>query len=391
MKPCIYFDNAATTYPKPNCVRKAVIDAMEHAGGNPGRSGHVLSRAAEEEVYAARCAVADFFGASPECVVFTYNATYALNLAICAFARPKTHILTSDLEHNSVLRPLYALRRKGMCEFSVFSAYRAGETPFAQAERIKQELQDALRPNTKAVVVTHASNLCSVTLPLQVIGDFCHAHRLHLIVDVSQSAGKLQIDMEKWHIDALCLPAHKGLYGIAGCGCVLFSRRASESAANLTPLIYGGSGVYSQEEAMPDFLPERMEGGTLCVPSIAALSAGIGFVRARMDEIVCRENALFAHAAEHLSAMPHLRLYAPQWQGSTLLFSCERYGANEIAAYLDQCGICVRAGYHCAPIAHAALGTPQDGAVRVSFGAFNTISQLDSFLFAMQDLVRCQK
>ncbi len=391
MKSCIYFDNAATTYPKPNCVTKAVLRAINDAGGNPGRSGHALSRAAEEQVYAARCAVADLFGSSPERVVFTYNATYALNLAIRAFARPKTHILTSDLEHNSVLRPLYALRREGMCEFSVFSAYRAGETPLAQAQRIQTELQNALRPNTTTVVVTHASNLCSVVLPLQVIGDFCQTHRLNFIVDASQSAGKIPIDMEKLHIDALCMPAHKGLYGIAGCGCVLFSRRASDACTNLTPLIYGGSGVYSQEETMPDFLPERMEGGTLSVPAIAALCAGIGFVRDRMEEIACREDALFAHAVGHLAAMPHLRLYAPKWQGSTLLFSCESYGANEVADYLDRCGICVRAGYHCAPMAHAALGTPQDGAVRVSFGAFNTIAQVDSFLFAMQDFVRCQK
>ncbi len=392
MKRLLYFDNAATTYPKPQRVYDAVMCAMQSAGGNPGRSSHALAREAEAVVYGARCDVADFFGSSsPERVVFTYNATYALNLAIRALAKPQTHILISNLEHNSLFRPIAALKREGVCDYSVLPVYEADCPPSLQTKRILSRLRSALRKNTAMIAVTHASNICSVSLPLTAIGDFCHRHGLLFVVDASQSAGILPIDVEKMHIDALCFPAHKSLYGIAGCGGILFSERVANAIVSYTPLIYGGSGVYSKEETMPDFLPERFEGGTLCVPTLAALSQGVRFVKEQKEELCDRERTLFCHCRDHLCALPHLRVFAPQYCGSTLLFDSDCHSANELGSYLDDCGICVRAGLHCAPLAHQALGTKEEGAVRVSFGAFNTLSQVDSLLFALQHLVKSKQ
>ncbi len=387
MKQLLYFDNAATTYPKPNSVMDAVLRAMQEAGGNPGRSAHALARKAEETVFAARCDVADFFGSdAPERVVFTYNATYALNLAIRALATKGAHILTTNLEHNSVLRPIAALKREGVCDYTAVSVYEKDSSPKTDVARILNRMKSAQKKNTAMVVCTHASNICSFSLPLTAIGDFCHRNGLLFVVDASQSAGILPIDAERMHIDALCFPAHKSLYGISGCGGILFSKRIAQNITSYAPLIYGGSGVYSKEEGMPEFLPERFEGGSLCVPALAALSQGIRFVKVQGKELLAKEQALFRFCCEHLCAMPHLRVFAPQYCGSTLLFDSDRYRANEIGRYLDDCGICVRAGLHCAPLAHQALGSQEDGAVRISFGAFNSFSQLDSLLFALQSL-----
>jgi selenocysteine lyase/cysteine desulfurase len=388
MKGAIYLDNAATTYPKPRSVIRRTLYAIEAAGGNPGRSGHTLSRCAEEAVYATRCAIADFFHSdAPERVVFTYNATYALNLAIRALAQARTHILISDLEHNAVLRPVAALKREGLCDYDIVHAY-ASPDKSARDAALLCDMEKKLRPTTRMVVMTHASNLCSVSLPLAEIGAFCRRHNLYLVVDASQSAGHLDIDIEKMHIDALCFPAHKGLYGITGCGGVLFSRRLAERTASLSPLLFGGSGVYSKEETMPDFLPEHFEAGTLSVPAIAALGAGVAFVKGRKEEIASRESALFQKAAEGLSQLPSFRVIAPNDRGAVLLFDSARFSPSVIGAHLDECGICVRAGLHCAPLAHKTLSCGEDGAVRVSFGAFNSPSDIDLFLCAMQDLAR---
>ncbi len=387
MKGVIYLDNAATTYPKPRSVLRRILYAIETAGGNPGRSGHALSRYAEETVYSVRCAVAQFFHSdAPERVVFTYNATYALNLAIRALAKRHTHILISNLEHNAVLRPICALQREGLCDYDTVCAYASDDKAKRDAALLC-DMEKKLRPTTRMVVITHASNLCSVSLPLTEIGAFCQRHNLYLVVDASQSAGHLDIDMEKMHIDALCFPAHKGLYGIMGCGGVLFSRRLAECTSSLPPLLFGGSGVYSKEETMPDLLPEHFEAGTLSVPAIASLGAGIAFVQKNEAEIASRASVLFQKTAEGLCDLPSFRVIAPKDRGSVLLFDSNRFSPGVISSHLDEHGICVRAGLHCAPLAHKTLGS-EEGAVRVSFGAFNVPSDVDCFLCAMQELAK---
>ncbi len=380
----LYLDNAATTYPKPPAVYSAVARALREGGGNPGRSGHRLCRAAEKIVYGTRVAVASLFGDSaPEHVVFTHNATYAINIALTACMKSGSHIILSNLEHNAVLRPVVALAQRGGCAYSTFSV--PIERSAHWEDEVLASLQGCLQRNTRAVIVTHASNLCGITLPLQKIGAFCQENRLFFLVDASQSAGSIEIDAPKLHIDALCFPAHKGLYGIAGCGGILFSDRLCKQAAELPTLIEGGSGVHSLERTMPSFLPERFEAGTLPTPAIAALGAGIRFVREiGAGELGRREAELAIALKERLLTLPDCTVYAKEHHTGTVLFSCRGLSPQSLAAYLDDAGICVREGLHCAPMAHAALGTGKDGAIRVSFGAFNRPYDVDRFFTVLQ-------
>lgn len=368
----IYFDNAATTYPKPHTVPDAVVRCMVTCGGNPGRSGHRLSMLAGEQVYACREAVGGHFGASPEQVVFAANATQALNMAIKGLARRGGHILISDLEHNAVYRTVAALGSEGVS----FGIFPTGEGDF---ETIRAGLIRRIRPNTSLIVCTHASNLCSTRLPIAQIGRFLAERGIRFVVDASQSAGSADLKMDDIFADALCAPGHKGLYGPQGCGFAVFSKRyLGEGGRMLRTLIQGGSGVDSAAVRMPDFLPERMEAGTIPAPLLAGLTAGIRAVeRVGIETIRAHEIALFERMRERLSERKRIRMYRPNHAGSVLLFSVDGMGSEEVAALLDDEGICVRAGLHCAPLAHRTLCTPKDGAVRVSFSMYNTEEEVD--------------
>ncbi len=385
---CVYLDNAATTYPKPPATREALVRAMEQAGGNPGRSGHSLCRAAEQVVYDGRCAVASLFGSdAPERVVFTHNATYALNLAIRAVARSGDHLLLSPLEHNAVLRPVNALVREGACTYTSFPCPDLALPRTMWEQSVLSALAQAVQPNTKAVIVTHTSNICGVTFPLQAIGDFCQSKGILFLVDASQSAGILPIDATKMHIDALCFPAHKGLYGISGCGAILFSQRLWERSRELYPLISGGSGVHSLDTTMPEWLPERLEAGTLPTACIAALGAGISFVQSiGVSTIGEREARLGRWCKERIACLPHYTVFAPNHDSGVVSFRCDLCSCTELASYLDGCGICVRGGLHCAPMAHLAIGSGKEGTVRVSFGAFNQVSDIEVLLRALRNV-----
>ncbi len=375
----LYLDNAATTYPKPEAVPEAVRRTLLFAGGNPGRSGHRPALAAQRTVYDCRCALAEFFKTdAPERVVFTYNTTYALNLAIKSMVRQGDHLLISDLEHNSVYRPIQKLATEGKCTYDIFSAYTPGLSPRQQKHSTLSDIAAKITPATRGIVCTHASNLCGVVLPIAEIGALCRKHHLYFIVDAAQSAGIHPIDPERWGIDALCLPGHKGLYGIMGCGAVLFSARMAERSETLATLTEGGSGVYSLESEMPPLLPERMEAGTPAVPAIAALGQGIRFLQAQgIGEIAAREFLLGEKLKERLLSLPEYRIYAPEWGGGVLCFAPLHGEVNVLCEALDRVGICVRGGFHCAPLAHKALQTGENGAVRVSFGAFNRTKDVD--------------
>lgn len=382
----LYLDNAATSYPKPPAVLSAVQYAMREGGGNPGRSGHRLARAAGQLVYDTRVAIASLFGDdAPEHVVFTHNATYAINLALKACLRAGDHVILSNLEHNAVLRPIVAMTQTGLCSYSTFSVPTDTPPDEAWEAAVLRSLAACVRPNTRAVVVTHTSNLCGITLPLQKIGDFCHAHRLLFFVDASQSAGCIEIDAPRMHVDALCFPAHKGLYGIGGCGAILFSRRLFEKSDTLQTRIEGGSGVHSRERTMPSFLPERLEAGTLPVIPIAALGAGIRFVsEVGVAQIGAHEASLAKDLKERLATLPSCTVYAPAHHTGVVLFNCEGITPQSLGAYLDEAEVCVREGLHCAPLAHEALGTGENGAVRVSFGAYNRPQDVDRFFSALK-------
>lgn len=379
----IYLDNAATTFPKPHKVYREVQNCITRYCGNPGRGSHALSRASAQVIYRCREALAEFFHSeAPENVVFTLNTTYALNLAIKGLVRYGDHVLISDMEHNSVLRPLHTLAARGDITYSVFPTLTMEEhrTP----EDICREIEACITEKTRLLVCAHASNICSSALPLAEIGDVCHRHGMLFVVDGAQSAGILPIDMQRMHIDALCLPGHKGLYGIQGTGILLFGNCLP------SPLIEGGNGVQSLEPTMPDFSPERYESGTLPTPAIAGLYEGVRFVADKTtDAIRAHEEALFLRLRENLGNLPGITLHAAHHVGSTLLFSMDKMPSEKLARLLDEeYGICTRAGFHCSALGHKTLGTPADGAVRISFGCFNHMSDVEALTLALSELSR---
>ncbi len=348
---------------------------MKNYAGNPGRSSHAMSVMASEKIYECRERIARLFHSRhPENVVFTYNATYALNMALQSLLpRNPGHIIISDTEHNSVIRPVNALTAKGW-RYSVISSYGTDE-------QILDSIRKSIRRDTVMAVLSHRSNVCGITLPIEKIGALLAQKDITYIVDASQSAGSVDIDIEKAGIDALCAPGHKGLYGAQGCGFILFSEKYESTDRSLfpRPFIYGGNGINSLDRSMPPFLPERLEGGTLSTPAIAGLCEGIKFVTGLgVENIGLHEKKLKRHLTEALSAMRKVTLYATdKSDGGTVLFNVDGVSSQTVASELDSLGICVRSGFHCSPLAHKMLKTGEDGAVRVSFGIFNTESEAD--------------
>lgn len=365
---------AATSYPKPPAVFSALCRALTEAGGNPGRSGHRLSLAAAEEIYACRLALASLFDApNAEGVIFTQNATAALNLAIACATEKGGHVLISDMEHNAVFRPVYRLWEEGKINYSV---YPTGEDPVAA-------VRAGLRRDTILVIANHASNICGRVLPIGEIGALCREKGVCFLVDASQSAGHIPLSVREMKIDILCAPAHKGLYGIQGAGFALFAEEKP-----YPPFLSGGSGSFSRSPHMPKEYPEHFEAGTLPTPAIFALKAGAEEVAQRgVANIYAHTLALSALLRTELEKMPGVRLLLPREAGSGILsFLAEDFAPEEMAAELDRAAVCVRAGLHCAPLAHRALGTEKSGTVRVSFGMTNTEEECLAFcrrLFAI--------
>ena len=381
MRP-IYFDNAATTFPKPECVCRAVSKAVRYLCANPGRSSHRLSVAAAEKVYGCRCKLAATFGGAEERAVFTLSATYAINLAVKSILRRGDHVLISDIEHNATLRPIAELAQRSLITYDV---YKTCPSPSETAKNVAA----LIKPNTRLVCACHHSNICNITLPLREIGSICKRHGAYFLVDASQSAGSHKIDLEADLIDVVCLPAHKGLYGIPGCGAVIFGSRLDP--AELSTVIEGGNGVGSSSVLMPSFLPERLEAGTLPLPAIIGLSAGLDFVSAVGQSTLLRhEKQLYTLLSNELSDVRGITVHTKN-SGSILLLSADGILSEDLARELDGYGICVRAGLHCAPLAHQKLNTPNDGAVRVSFGAFNTEREVKQLVYACQRIVKTHR
>lgn len=379
----IYLDNAATSFPKPRTVCDEVHKCLRLYCGNPGRGAHALSMAASRQVFACREAAARLLGvASPENVVFTLNTTHALNTAIKGLLRPGDHVIISDLEHNSVWRPIFAMAERGEVEYDIFRSY-TGDARRSEV-RICASIARLLRPNTRMVVCLHASNICSAVLPIERIAAFCHRHRLLLVVDAAQSAGHLPLDTTQMGIDVLCAPGHKGLLGPPGCGILALRD-------GLTPgtLLEGGNGINSLEGRMSEAPPERYEAGTLPLPAIAGLLRGLQAVEQHgVAAIHAHETALYRALLERLSSLPSVKLYAPEHVGSVLLFNIGDLPSDQVARHLDSRGICVRSGFHCAPLAHKTLCTPEHGAVRVSLGLYNTLADIDALYSAARDIIK---
>ncbi|PKN13441.1 MAG: cysteine desulfurase [Deltaproteobacteria bacterium HGW-Deltaproteobacteria-4] len=373
----IYLDNAATSFPKPEAVYCRIDEALRQAGGNPGRGGHQLSLDASRIVFTAREAVANFFGISDSSrIAFTSNATEAINLALFGFLQPGDRVVTTNMEHNAVARPLRALQERGV-EVVKVAADRYG---FVSAEDFCRAC--AVAP-TALAVLGHISNVTGTIQDLVTIGPWCRNHGVTLLVDAAQSAGLLPIDVETLGIDLLAAPGHKGLYGPVGSG-FLYVRPGLE----LVPLLYGGTGANSHSDLMPEVMPERLESGTPNTPGLAGLTAGIawleevGLAAIREHEIKCMSRLLAG-----LAALPDLVLYGPgdaAQCGGVLSFNIKGLDPSTVAFRLDQeFSICVRAGLHCAPDAHRAIGTYPVGTVRVSPGMMNSPEEIEEFIAAV--------
>ncbi len=368
----IYFDNAATTFPKPQSVLDAAYDCTKNYCGNAGRGSHALAMRSAEIIYSAREAVASLFSASAENVIFTLNTTQSLNLAIKGIMARGGHMLISDMEHNSVLRPIARMQNERRLSYDIFPTHRNG-IPMLTDE-ILSGIIKRLRPNTRMICAIHTSNICSYTLPVSEIGRLCRRHGLIFAVDAAQAAGHSDISLDKDSIDILCMPSHKGLYAPQGVGITVV-----REGLVLDTLIEGGNGVNSLELSMGKTSPERYEGGTLCTPAIAGLCAGIDFVKnIGINTVRAVECDLWRRAYSALSDIKGIELYGNESEGSTLLFNLKDIPSDELGEHLSKNGFCLRTGYHCSPLAHKALQTPTDGAVRLSFSVFNTESEVDA-------------
>lgn len=377
----IYFDNAATSFPKPEAVCEEVNKCMRLYCGNPGRGAHAVSLAASQKVFECREAVSALFGCpETENLIFTLNTTSALNMAIKGMVRRGDHIIISDLEHNSVFRPVYRMAENRMIEYDVFhSVNQYGRRP---TEKICAEITKLIKPNTKLLICTHTSNICPITLPIREIGALCHRHNIIFIVDAAQSAGHIPVNMRRDNIDILCAPGHKGLLGPAGCGIMALGTGILPDT-----LFEGGNGINSLEGTMPDFTPERFETGTLPVPAIAGLLAGVQLIgQTGIDNIKQHEFMLGKALYDRLNTINGIKIYASHSFGPIILFNLRDIPSDTLAKILNERGICVRSGFHCSPLAHKALGTPSDGAVRVSLGIYNTIDEVDRFYKELKEI-----
>lgn len=360
----IYLDNGATSFPKPACVKRAMLRALERCG-NPGRGGHAAAMAAAEVLTDCRETAARMFSCEEEQVVFTASCTQGLNIAIRTIVHPGARVLISGFEHNAVTRVLYALGAQTVV---------AGRRLFDREDTLT-EFENALRGGVDAAVFTHVSNVFGYILPLEKMAQLCRHYRVPFIVDAAQSAGVLPLDLGALGADFIAMPGHKGLLGPQGTGLLLCARMPQ-------PLLYGGTGSVSAQQEMPDFLPDRVESGTANVAGIAGLYAGMRYVnQIGMDKLFLREHTQVVRCAKGLRERG-FRVFAGKHQAGTLSFlaadECE-----QTAYRLAQRGIAVRAGLHCAPLAHRSAGTFDTGTVRLSFGHDASDAQTDAFLRAI--------
>lgn len=362
----IYLDNCATTYPKPLGVRKAMMDALLRFGANSGRSGFHMSMATAEKIFDCREQLAQIFGISNASnVAFTMNCTQGLNMAIKGLLQRGDHVIISNLEHNAVARPIETLAQQGYITYSVAKYDPDPAVTVANFETL-------ITNRTTLIVCMHASNVFGVVFPIREIGAMAHKHGVHFIVDAAQSAGVLPIDMNECCIDILCMPGHKGLYGPMGTGVVIVN-----TEEKLNTIIEGGTGSLSAMMTQPDFMPDMLESGTVNTPGIISLSAGVEFVRSLgYAKIQKHEYALIQKAHSQLSRNENITLYCSQPVHPGVLpllsFNYKNYESEKTASLLNEKGIAVRAGFHCAYNAHKAFGTEASGTVRIAPSVFTT-------------------
>ena len=379
MEILVNFDNAATTFPKPITVQNAALTAITKYGGNPGRSGHSLSLETAKAVYSARNKCAEFFGAETENVIFTLNCTHALNLAIKGIMAQGGHIITSNMEHNSVSRPIYALSKHN-CKYDIAVVSNSDEETIANFEKL-------ITIETKAIICTVASNVTGQILPYKRIAQLCKKYNLCFIVDGAQGCGILPIKLSDG-INIICTAGHKGLYGPTGTGLLV-----TDAKFPLETIIEGGTGSTSLELQQPDFYPDRLESGTINTVGAIALGAGVDFVkRTGVSKIYAHEDSLCNQFLNGIKLINGIKIYRNDYCSYVPIvsFNLAELNANEVTQILSDRGFGLRGGLHCAALTHKALGTAPDGTVRFAPSIFNTKEQVFSLINVIKQISKKQ-
>ena len=375
----IYLDNAATTFPKPEAVYNAMMDCMKNYCANPGRAGHKLAMKAAREIYDARENIAKLLNVdNPMDIVFTNNATDSLNLAIKGVVNEGDHIITTSMEHNSVIRPIKALEKIGVENTIV----QCDEQGFLNID----DLEKAIKSNTKLIVTTHASNVCGTLIDIKSISEIARNHNILYLIDASQTLGVYNIDLKGIKADMLAAPGHKGLLGPQGTG-ILYIREG----LSLDILKEGGTGSRSEDLFQPDLVPDKYESGTHNTPGIVGLNEGVKFIfKEGIDKIKEHEEELCKYMLERLEEIPNIKIYGlkdAKKRASVISINIGNMDSGEITFLLDsEYDIATRSGIHCAPLAHKTLGTLEQGAVRFSIGYFNTKEEIDKSIDALKEI-----
>ena len=377
----IYLDNAATTSKKPEGVKNAILDYYENIGCSPGRGGYEDSIKAGRIILDARTKIADFFNVpKPEQIIFTHNVTYALNMGLKGILKNNDHVITTTMEHNSVLRPLHGLEEKGIIEVDYVKCNKDGSLDPAE---IKKYIKD----NTKVIVITYASNVTGTIMPVKKVAKIAKENNLYFILDTAQAAGLYDIDFKELNTDILAFTGHKGLMGPPGTGGFAVSEKI---AKKMDSLIEGGTGSISDKEYQPDFLPDKFESGTMNTPGIAGLKAGLDFIeKTSLENIRKHELNLSQKFINGLKENKKVKIFGPanhKKQAPTISIQYEDLDMGEMSFMLDdQYGIMTRSGLHCAPFAHKTIGSFPEGTLRFSIGYFNTEEEIDYTLEKLKE------
>ena len=377
----VYFDNAATTFPKPDIVYDRVMKVMKEYGANPGRSGHKLALKASREIFETRNLISKFFNTgNPMNIIFTFNCTESLNIGIKGILKPGDHVITTSMEHNSVLRPIKYLEKTGV-ESTIIKADEKGIID-------PLDIQRAIKPNTKLIVTTHVSNLTGSIMPIKSIGEIAKENNIYYLVDAAQSAGVYNIDVQKMNIDILAFPGHKGLLGPQGTGGLYI-----RDDIDLEGIFQGGTGSVSYSLEQPEIKPDKYESGTINAPGVIGLGEGIRYIMEKgINNIRIYEEELTKHFIEEAMKIDGIKLYGPldiNKQGAVVSLNIRDVDSSEVSYLLDEeYDIAVRPGLHCAPLAHKTIGTFEQGVIRFSFGLFNTHKEIEYGIKALKEIAK---
>ena len=368
----VYLDNASTSFPKPKSVSDSIYNYLTNIGGNPGRANHSNALESNRYLFLARETIANFFNFHKiENVIFTNNITSSLNILINGILKPGDHMITSSMEHNSVIRPLYNLKENIGIDLEIVSAKSNGILDV-------NSISKAIKPNTKLIVITHASNITGSIQPIQRIGELCKKNNIFFILDSAQSAGVLEVDLKKFNLNALAFTGHKSLLGPQGIGGFIIDDELNKIC---NPYILGGTGSLSHSLTQPDFLPDKFESGTLNIPGIIGLYEGIKFIEKEGLNTIYEHNSyLRSYLINEISNINNFNIYGdldPANGTSCVSITHNNLDVSELSYILDSdFGISNRSGLHCAPLAHQTIGTYPNGTVRLSLGYFNTLDEI---------------